>query len=311
MFRFKGFLVFSFGLFLWMHSSASAQVTMKLKMDNVKNLTFDPIWVELTLENLSGNTLVFPKGGKTSSLYFEIINESGKLMLPTSIFQDPVVGLKFLAGARIRRRIVLSNLYNLALKGTYTCRAVVRHASLPAEYISNSVSFQVVDPPCVWTFTVGVPLAPGEHVIKNVTYKVMLFDKSNKPTYYVRVENKKYVFSNIMLQLKNSSHPPSFAVDSQSNLHCLLYNHGKIFTYYLINPKGKVLNMVQHLITETTPRLVKDPDIGRVMVIGGRVAKRGVDYLNYRRQQHEYELDRERRASEKRHYSEELKKNKK
>jgi hypothetical protein len=307
MFKFKVFWVFCFGV-LWIQSSASAQVTMKLKMDSVKNLTYDSIWVELMLENLSGNTLVFPKSGSEPGLYFEIINESGKLTLATPIFQDPVAGLSFAAGSHIRRRIVLSNLYDLTLKGTYICRAVIRHALLPEEYISNSVSFQVVNPPCIRSFTVGVPLAPGEHTIKNITYKVLLFDKGNKPTYYVRVQNKKFVFANVMLQLKNSSHPPSFAVDFQSNLHCLLYNQGKIFTYYLLNHQGKVINKVQHIITESTPRLVKDPDIGRVMVIGGRVAKKGEDYLNYRRQQHEDKLDRERRASERRRYSEELKK---
>ncbi|MCK5834203.1 MAG: hypothetical protein KAG98_00545 [Lentisphaeria bacterium] len=283
-------------------TNVSAQISMKLKMQTVKNLTFDPIWVDLSLENVSGNTLVFPRGKDEAGIYFDIVDETGKLALQTPIFQDPVGGFSFISGALARRKIVLSNLYNLARKGNYTCRAVIKHPSLPAEYISNSVSFEVVNPPCIRTFKVGVPLKPGETKISSITYKIMLFDKNNKPTYYARVENDDFVFSNIRLQRKNSSHLPTFVVDAKSNLHCLLYNKGKIFTYYVIGPKGHVLEGVHYMITETTPKLVKDPDIGRVMVIGGRVGKKGEDFLNYRRDQKKYQLDRARRDKAKLDY---------
>ena len=299
---FKSAFICSLLLLSIFSTTATAQITMKLKMDNVKNLTFDPIWVDLSLENVSGNTLVFPRGKDKAGVYFDIVNADGKLVLQTPIFQDPVGGLTFVAGALGRRNIVLSNLYNLAVKGNYTCRAVISHPSLPSEYISNSVSFEVVNPPCIRVFKVGVPLKVGETKISSITYKIMLFDKDNKPTYYARVENDDFVFSNIRLQRKNSSHLPTFVVDAQSNLHCLLYNKGKIFTYYVINPEGKILKGLHYLITETTPKLVKDPDIGRVMVIGGRVGKKGEDYLNYRREQKKYQLDRERRDKEKLKY---------
>jgi len=302
--KFKFIFILSLLLLGGFCSDASAQITMKLKVDDTKNLTFDPIWVDLTMENVSGNTLKFPRGKDKSGVYFDIIDENGKVVLQTPVFQDPVGGFTFVAGSVARRRIVLSNLYNLATKGSYTCRAVISHPLLPAEYISNSISFQVVNPPCVRTFKVGVPLKPGESKVRSITYKIMLFDKYNKPTYYVRVENKRYVFANIRLQLKNSSHQPAFTVDSSSNLHCLLYNKGKIFTYYVINPAGKVLKAVNYIATETTPKLVKDPDIGRVMVIGGRFGKKGEDYLNYRREQKEYQLDRDRRNREKLEYFE-------
>ena len=302
--KFKFIFVLSSLLFLVFNSDASAQITMKLKMDNTKNLTFDPIWVDLSLENVSGNTLTFPRGKDKAGVYFDIIDDTGKLVLQTPIFQDPVGGLTFVAGSLGRRRIVLSNLYNLASKGSYTCRAVITHPVLPSEYISNSVSFEVVNPPCIRTFKVGVPLKDGQTKISSITYKIMLFDKNNKPTYYARVENDDYVFANIRLQLKNSSHHPTFVVDAVSNLHCLLYNKGKIFTYYVINPEGKLLEGLHYITTETTPKLVKDPDIGRVMVIGGRVGKKGEDYLNYRREQREYQLDRDRRDREKLKYYE-------
>ncbi len=289
-------------LTLFTVSSASAQIGMRLKVQQVRNLNFNPIWIQVEMENLCGNTLNFPLDWSKAGLDFELLNSKGKIVSRSRYFTDAVAGLTFASGTVNKRKILLSNLFTLYEKGSYTCRAVIYHKFLPKEYVSNTVVFLVDAPPVIDSFKVGVPLKKGETKIRRVTYSVMLFEEDKAPVYYIRVEDERLFFANIRLQLKNSSYPPSFMIDSKSKLHAFVYNEGKVFTHYVINTSGTVESKDTYVATDTNPRLVKDPDIGRVMIIGGRIGKSGVDYLDFKTGQRKYELERQKRLLEKKKY---------
>jgi hypothetical protein len=63
-------------------------------------------------------------------------------------------------------------------------------------------------------------------------------------------------------------------------VHLLFQTQPQLFSHWVYDMNGQKKEEAHYLVDQglPIPRLVRDPDIGRVMVAGGRRAKSGVDF---------------------------------
>ena len=75
---------------------------------------------------------------------------------------------------------------------------------------------------------------------------------------------------------------PKCEIDFLSRLSVLLPASTKVYAYYQYNTDGNLENRQILIKTDKAPRLVLDPDTGIVKVVGGREARKDVDYEEIR-----------------------------
>ena len=70
------------------------------------------------------------------------------------------------------------------------------------------------------------------------------------------------------------------SIDARSHFHFLTQTQPRLFSYWIFDPNGKIKKTAHYMVDPAfpIPRMIRDPDIGRVMVVGGVRAKEGVDY---------------------------------
>jgi len=73
---------------------------------------------------------------------------------------------------------------------------------------------------------------------------------------------------------------PSCDVDAMSNIHTLIQVCSRFYSYRVYDHAANLLQDKYYKSEKTLPRLTRDPEVGRVMVTGGRAAVPGVDF-NY------------------------------
>ncbi|MGL4855241.1 MAG: hypothetical protein ACRC37_08340 [Lentisphaeria bacterium] len=270
-------------------SLCQAQIAISIKAEKNRNLVFEPIKVAVRMENFTGNTLSFPIDLPQPSLYFEISNSQGKKITTLRKQDDPVGGLVFLPGRVVARELVINNIFDMRFDGTYNITAFIRHPLMAREYKSNTIRVQVDAPPVITSYKVGLPLQPGDTMLRKRTYSILLFESEKGAQYYMRLEDDKHVFKSVPLTMKKTNYPPVFTIDAQSHLHSLIYTAPTLFEYIVIDTDGELVKKEIYKANETSPKLYKDPDLGRVIIIGGTQAREGIDFLsddmNRRREQ--------------------------
>ena len=63
-----------------------------------------------------------------------------------------------------------------------------------------------------------------------------------------------------------------------SRLHLLAPVSPKLFRYYVVGLDGRIENTQMYKTDKTTPSLFRQPDTGKVGVVGGAEARVGIDY---------------------------------
>ncbi len=256
-----------------------AQIGLKVSTKYYNNLIYDEMPVTVQLENYTGNMLLFPEKGTNPGLSFDVYDSRGNKLVPSKTFFDVIAGRSFPSARTFKCGIDLAKLYNLHKGDVYRCRAVLSHPMLEHQYMSKEIMFQVLNPPVIKRITVGLPLREGDKKIKRRSYNILIFETDGGAMYYLRVEDDKMVYKTVPLALKRTNYPPQIQVDTNSFVHVLLYTHPKLFDYMVVDYHGRVLKSEKYRSTESRPALYKDPDIGRVMVVGGGKAVEGIDYV--------------------------------
>ena len=71
---------------------------------------------------------------------------------------------------------------------------------------------------------------------------------------------------------------PQCAIDDLSRLNVLVPASPKVFAYFQFDVTGKLEKREVRIKTDTRPRLVANRDTGTVVLSGGRLARRDLDY---------------------------------
>ena len=279
-----------FLLLLFAPAAVFAQLSMKIMLSQDAYLQYEPIYVRVAIRNLSAHPLAFGEaGGLRGTIHFDIY-PGGKNVFripPKNRLEMPsLTGAILQPGAVHNFTFKLSQYYDLRKLGPFSIKAVVSHPQLPSAYESNTVHCNVVEGMKVWgPVPVGIPDLESENPrtavkkIKTRRYSIVSYF-TGKVTAYALIlddEEKNYMVRRIGFDL-GSNLRPVCEIDFLSRLNVMIAASPTVFAYYQFNTDDKLERKKVYIKTSTTPTLVYDKDTGIVMPVGGREARREIDY---------------------------------
>lgn len=262
-------------------ATAQAQVMMQVSTDRDNYLPYESIRMQVTLRNNSGNHLTFGSGEDAPGfIRLEILDRSGNRVKPTVPDFNAADGLVLPAGASKSVIINVNEFYALNKPGYYELTARLRHPRFSYDLVSQVLRIKINEGQVVWERHIGIPSSgPGE-AIQERQIAILSFQADQSRIYALRVQDKRYVYNVARLAPNVRGVKPSFEVDARSHLHFLVQTQPRLFSYWVYDYNGKEKVSAHYVVEEylPIPRLIRDPDIGRVMVAGGRRAQEGIDF---------------------------------
>ena len=263
---------------------ASAQIGLRLEAVQLHFLQYEPVYVRVTMRNLSGHPLAFGEDiGLRGTLRFEISQgTSGRYALLKSKEAPPLKGVILQSGASRAFTCNIGRFYDLRRLGNYTVKAVISHPQLKSSYESNPVQFSVVKGTDIWQTVVGVPqylLKKSGDTIPSRQYRVVSYNTGKHFLYVLLIEDKDRVYLVRRLGLDLGANlRPQCAVDDLSRLNLLIAASPKVFAFYQYDVTGRLEKKEVRIKSNSMPRLVVNQDVGTVVLSGGRRARRDMDY---------------------------------
>jgi hypothetical protein len=261
-------------LLLWA-GIATAQVEVGLRLDRQRYIVFEPVNMEVTLKNTAGRALAFENLG---SIQVEMSDAEGRPVPETGHTLDLGQGLILPSGGTKRVTVKLNSYFRLQKSGNYKAAVRVRHRLLRYDFVSENRQFVVREGQKVWESLVGVPSPIPNTPVETRRCSVLMFHDDSGDSYIFMVEDERRVYTVSRLGPRVRGVDPQCAVDALSRVHTLVQVAPRQFAYRIFDVHGKVLQQKAYVIEDSIPRLLTDPDVGRVMVAGGREAIPGVDY---------------------------------
>lgn len=281
-----------------------AQVAIVVKPVQVNYLQYESVFVRVAMRNLSAHPLAFGENlGLKGNLQFEIRrsdrNDPTFVRTPKDAPLPDMTGVILPPGGEKSYMFNLSKHYDLRSTGVYSVKAVLRHPQLTTAYQSKEAHFNIVRGSVIWSRTVGLPLlddspeedqfdADGKKIethrkIKTREYRVLSYFTGKSNIYCLTLEDKEnvYMLRHIGYDLGPDLRPKC-EIDFLSRLNILLPASTKVYAYYQYNTDGNLENRQILMKIDKAPRLVVDPDTGIVKVVGGREARKDVDYEEIR-----------------------------
>ena len=277
-----------------------AQVAIVVKPVQVNYLQYESVFVRVAMRNLSAHPLAFGENlGLKGNLQFEIRrsdrNDPSFVRTPKDAPLPDMTGVILPPGGEKSYMFNLSKHYDLRSTGRYTVKAVLRHPQMATPYQSKEAHFNIVRGNVIWSRTVGLPLlddAPGEEIIKEDgtkeekhrmiktrEYRILSYFTGSSNIYCLTLEDKDnvYMIRHIGYDLGPDLRPKC-EIDFLSRLSVLLPASTKVYAYYQYNTDGKLENRQILMKTDRPPLLTLDKYTGIVKVVGGREARKDVDY---------------------------------
>lgn len=268
-------------------AEASAQVSINLTVNNASFIQYEAIYAKVTLRNFSAHPLAFGESKDLhGSLKFEIEGPDGGFIKLSGGELPPMDGVILMPGATKTMTFILSKYYKLQQKGKYKVTSFIEHPQLTSAYESNACFFSIIAGNVILERSVGIPdfiQNSGGKAIKTRKYRIMDFFDGRNKVYALSVEDDKTVYAVKRLGFDmGSTLKPNCEIDSLSRINILLPVSPKVFAYYVYGIDGALEKRDIYIKTTTTPTLVADKNDGTVMVVGGRGARKDLDYEEYK-----------------------------
>ncbi|MBQ9335781.1 MAG: hypothetical protein IJS14_00600 [Lentisphaeria bacterium] len=260
-----------------------AQIAVRIEMSQQNYLQYEPVFVRVTLRNLSGHPLAFGENeGLRGMLRFEIHSDSGRYALLLGKETPPLKGVILQPGAARAITFNAARFYDVRRLEHYSIKAVISHPQLKSAYESDPATFSVVQGREVWQSVVGVPryLLQKDNVqIPTRRYRLVSYNTGKRFVYVLLIEDKDriYLIRRVGLDL-GMDLAPQCAVDDLSRLNILIPASPKVYAYFQFDVTGKLEKREVRVKSDSRPRLVVNRDTGTVVLSGGRLARRDLDY---------------------------------
>jgi len=263
-----------------------AQIGLRVEMSQLHYLEYEPVFVRVTMRNMSGHALAFGENeGLRGTLRFEISSQnSGGYAMLLKNETPPLKGVILAPGTSRVFTFNASKYYDLRRLGVYNLKAIVSHPQLKAAYESGKVQFSVVRGTDIWKTVVGIPQylsskTGGDTKIPTRQYRIVSYNTGTHILYVLLIEDKDrvYLIRRVGLDL-GSNLLPQCAVDDLSRLNLLVAASPKVFAFYQYDVTGHLEKREVRIKSTSTPHLVVNKDVGTVVLSGGRPARRDLDY---------------------------------
>lgn len=258
------------GLVVASLSSASAQVTVEVLLDQDQYLPGEALVAKVRITNRSGRTLVL--GKEPDWLTFSI--ESHESWVVPKLSEAPVVGEFSLESSEMgTKKVDLAPHFSLGQPGRYSIIATVRIKEWDREITSPPKNFYLIQGARLWEQDFGVPEPAGAGNTTPEVRKYILQQANyvkGQLRLYLRVtdaggsKNIRVLPVGPMLSISR----PQPLVDKASHLHVLYQNGARTYSYTEVNPEGEVVARQTYDYVTSRPRL-REGDEGKVSVVGG------------------------------------------
>lgn len=242
-------------------TSALAQVSVELRLDQEQYLPGETLSVAVRITNRSGQRLVL--GREMDWLVFGV--ESAETGVVPKISDPFVQGEFVLESSKVAtKRVDIAPHFPFNKSGRYSVTATVRIPQWGAERASPPASFDIVEGSKIWQQEVGLPNPDGSggvpeirrYFLQQANYLrgqirlyVRVTDESGLKTYRLLPVGKMLSFSR-----------PEPQVDAFSNLHLLYQDGPRTFSYTKYSPDGELLARQTYEMGNTRPRLFVDAE---------------------------------------------------
>jgi hypothetical protein len=255
--------------FAGLSHSAIAQLQVDISLKRTLYISYEPILINVSLTNLSGNSLPLSDANGNHWFGFQIETLDGRPIAPRSsnYSNEPLV---LAAGQKLTRTVNLTPLFPIGEFGGYRIQAAIYAASLKRFFNSPALNIEITDGRPIFQKTVGVPEGmPGAGEIRNIT--ILTHRLPNSTQLYVRIENAKdgKVFCTHRLGRLVSYGTPEILLDKKNQIHVLQNVAPKAFLYSQIGLNGEVLVRKTYNQIVKRPILREGPD-GKIQVIGAQ-----------------------------------------
>ena len=259
---------------------AYAQLGIRLETDRLKYVTYEPVHTTVTLRNYSGNTLVFGLDPKTQGhLDFAVAKQNAPPVRRLDDSANPVSGLVLGAGETKTLTLSLNTIYDMQEEGTYDVFAQVGHPQLENDFRSESVTVEIRHGTVQWKRSVGMPGQQQGGTIPSRQVSLLIFHDRDGDVYCLRVEDEDFVYRIVRLGRRVIGAAPQCDVDAISSIHVLFPLRPRLYVHQVYDYDVKLKQERHYVLEGAAPRFHRDPDVGRIMVVGARPAVRGVDFL--------------------------------
>lgn len=246
---------------------AKAQLQVDLSLKRSLYLSYEPLIVNVTISNLSGNSLHLRDAETIPWFGFQIESLDGR-PIPPNASQHSNQPLMLQAGEKLTRTVNLTPLYPITEYGGYRIRAAIHAQSLGRTFSSEPLNVEITEGRPIFEKTVGVPTdQPGGGGIRKIT--LLTHRLPNSTQLYLRIldPNRGVVHCTHRLGRIVSYGTPEILLDKSNQIHVLQNVAPKSFLYSHIGLNGEVLERKTYQQNQKRPSLIQRQD-GRVAVIG-------------------------------------------
>ncbi|MCF6176194.1 MAG: hypothetical protein L3J71_10555 [Victivallaceae bacterium] len=259
-----------------------ANVALRVELNRKNYLQYETVYAKLIMRNDSGHVLAFGANEKLrGSVTFEISDEFNNVVKRRKNQQIDIIGTIIKPGETKKMIINLGKYYQTMPTGKYSIIAYIKHAQLPLEYQSNRGHFNITQGHNVWSRTVGIPefvKINKNQKINSRTYKLKTMFDGTDEIIFLTVEDERRVYAVRKVGYTIGESPPKCEIDLLSRLHLLLPVSAKVFSYFIFDINGKLEKREVYKRTSTIPMLVRNHKNGIVVVAGGALARKHLDY---------------------------------
>jgi hypothetical protein len=247
---------------------ARAQLDVRIELERQNYVSYEPMMVQVTVTNTSGNDVVLGGPNNSSWVNFLVFSENGRPV--TGIANPGADAIICRAGQSLQRKFNLPRHFHLIESGFYVVKASAYFPDLQRWINSNPSRFTINQAPRPqWQRSFALP--PGHRMEgKYRKYQLFTFHDKDRSYLYVRMVDESTGMI-LMTHRLNSISPDrqlQAEVDASQNLHILCLGSPMVWAYHSIDPDGKILKRQFFRQGQGTPQLVKQ-NSGEVMTLGG------------------------------------------
>jgi hypothetical protein len=247
----------------------SAQLAVTITAERTNYISYEPLYVTVTVTNTGGQDLVLGAPGGASWVNFSVMSERGE---PVTAISSPVAEpMMFRAGQALQRKFNIPRYFHITGSGGYVIKASAYHSDLQRWINSRPIRFtiQQAQKPR-WEKSLALP---KDHRMagKYRRYQLFNFHDTDKSYLYVRIIDESTGAFLVTLPLNTliPDREVQIQVGGDRSLHLLSMASPTIWVYQVVNLDGKVLKQDFYQVKRGTPRLDLS-ESGVVTISGAR-----------------------------------------
>ncbi len=251
-------------------TSASAQVTVEVLLDQDQFLPGEALVAAVRITNRSGQTLRL--GTTPDWLTFSIETRDSPVVPKTG--EAPVVGEFTVESSQMAtKRVDIAPYFAFNRPGRYALVATVRIKEWDHEISSPAKGFYIIEGAKLWEQEFGLPQSTNTSNATPEVRKYMLQQANylkGQLRLYLRLTDGPGARTFTVLPIGpivSFSHPQPL-VDGASHLHLLYQNGPRSYSYTEISPEGQIVARQTYDYVASRPRLCEGEG-GKVVVQGG------------------------------------------